>query len=143
MKRALVALTLSVMMAGCGLDEQTVPSLTGPSELGLSLSLTASPDAVLQDGSAQSVIEIVARDPSGQPVPGKSFLVQSRAGSTLKVGTLSATSVTTNSQGRGSVVFTAPALDAGNFSFVTIEFVLIGTNADFDVFQSVSVRMVR
>lgn len=143
MKRALVALTLSLMVAGCGLDEQTVPSLTGPSELGLSLSVTASPDAILQDGAAQSVIEIVARDASGQPVPGKAFLVQSRAGNTLKVGTLSVTSVTTNSQGRGSVLFTAPALGAGFFSLVTIDFIQIGTNADFSVVQSVSVRMVR
>lgn len=143
MKRALVALTLSLMVAGCGLDEQAVPSLTGPSELGLSLSVTASPDAILQDGSAQSVIEIVARNASGQPVSGKSFLVQSRVGNTLKVGTLSDGSVTTNSQGRGSVVFTAPALDSGNFSFVTIDFILIGTNADFSVFQSVSIRMIR
>ena len=143
MKRALVALTLSLMMAGCGLDQQSVPALTGPSELGVSLSLTASPDAILQDGSAQSIIEIVARDGSGNPLPGRSFLVQSRVGNNFKVGTLSATSVTTNAQGRGSVIFTAPPLDLGTFSFVTIEFVLIGTNADFSPFQSVSIRMIR
>jgi len=54
-------------IAGCALDKQGAPSLTGPSELALSLTTTATPDVITQDGTSQSTIQIVARGPNGQP----------------------------------------------------------------------------
>src|SRR6187455_670185 len=100
MKRALLALMLSVSITGCALDQQSTPNLTGPSELGLSVALTATPDSILQNGQAQSTVAIVARDSSGAGLAGRQFYVRSRVNNLLNVGTLSATSVTTDSQGR-------------------------------------------
>ena len=40
--------------------------MTGPSELGLSLAVTATPDLVAANGSSQSIIEVVARDANGK-----------------------------------------------------------------------------
>jgi hypothetical protein len=143
MKRVLVALMLSLTMAGCALDSQSAPALAGPSELGVSLSLTTSPDAILQDGAAQSVIELVARDGAGQPVAGQTFLVQSRVGSAFNIGTLSASSVTTNGQGRATVVFTAPDLGNGPFAEVAIDFIQLGNNAAHTQVRTVVVRMIQ
>src|ERR1044072_8475102 len=57
------------LSAACTLSDQGAPALTGPSELGLSLALTATPDLVAANGSSQSIIEVIARDPNGQPSP--------------------------------------------------------------------------
>ncbi len=145
MKRTLRPLFLLAVLTatGCTLDQPAVPALTGPSGLGLSVTLTATPDVLLQDGTEQSVVVMVARDASGQLAAGQSFYVQTRGGGTPNVGTLSVTSVTTNSQGGASVVFTAPTADAGVFSTVTVEFIAVGTTGGIPQARSVSIRMVR
>ena len=47
----LTALTLSVFAAACTIGRTEAPPLTGPSELAMSLTLTASPDTLVQDGA--------------------------------------------------------------------------------------------
>ena len=143
MKRALLALMLSAAMTGCALDQQSTPNLAGPSELGLSLAMTATPDTLLQNGQSQSTVAIVARDNNGAPLAGRQFYVRSRVNNTI-VGTLSAPSVTTDSQGRAAVVYTAPDLSAGtNFNYVIIEFLPVGTNADNNTDRFLTIRMIR
>jgi len=68
--RRVLALLMVVAAAGCTLDSQKAPNFTGPSGLGLSLSVTATPDILPQDGSSQSVIRVTAMDGSNQPVVG-------------------------------------------------------------------------
>ena len=99
--------------AGCTVNEVDAPPLMGPSELALSVAVTATPDTVTEDGASQSVIDIVARDENGQPRAN----VQVRV--TVDQGRLSASTVSTGSNGRVSVTFTAPVtqfpgFDAGN-----------------------------
>ena len=52
---------------GCTMKGQDTPPLTGPSELGVSISLRTQPEILVQDGSSQSLVTITARDSNGQP----------------------------------------------------------------------------
>src|SRR5689334_23030100 len=58
----------AALLGACSLDKQQMPPLSGPSELALSLSMTATPDQLPRDGSSQSVVTITARGPQGQPL---------------------------------------------------------------------------
>ena len=70
MVKRLLVVAAMVTFAGCALDKQTAPTLAGPSELGLSLAVLATPDIITQDGQSQAVIEVTAKDPASQPVRG-------------------------------------------------------------------------
>jgi PKD repeat protein len=105
--------------AGCTVNEVDAPPLMGPSELALSVTLTADPDIVPEDGASQSVIGIFARDENGQPKPNVQVVV------TTDLGRLSASTVSTGSNGRVNVTFTAPVtqfpgFDAGNVATVAV-----------------------
>jgi PKD repeat protein len=146
-KRFIVAVTAAAVVAlggACALDKQAAPGLAGPSELGLSLAVTASPDFITQDGFAQSVIEITARDASSQPVRG----VQMRAdiivdGVFADFGRLSSRNVSTGTDGRAQVVYTAPPAVQGinEFSTVSVSITPIGTNFDNSQLRRVAIRL--
>jgi len=141
MKRALLALSLTVALTGCSIDQTPAPSLTGPSELGLSVTLTASPDTLLQNGAATSTVAVVARDANGNLLPGLTFYVSTRSG----LGTLSAPAVTTDSQGRAAVLFTAPPADAGNIpTDIWVDFLPSGsTSAANNTPRRVTIKLVK
>jgi hypothetical protein len=62
--RTFAALMAVAAAAGCTVSETNPPALAGPSELGLSLTLTATPDVLTQDGSAQAKV-VIGRDQNG------------------------------------------------------------------------------
>jgi hypothetical protein len=66
--------TLALVTGGCSLDKVQDPPLVGPSETGLSVQMTALPDTLNADGVSQSVVQMVLRDASGQPVSGRAVL---------------------------------------------------------------------
>jgi len=72
---AALGLTALLASTGCGLDETKVPPLFGPSELGLSLQMGASPDVINADGVSQSVVSITARDENGRPAANRLIYV--------------------------------------------------------------------
>ena len=91
MTRRILALAALVALAGCSLDKQAMPSLAGPSELGLSLAMTATPDIITQDGASRATIEIVARDGRQPAGRGLWLRLETAVGSVVAdVGTLSA-----------------------------------------------------
>jgi PKD repeat protein len=102
MTKLIVAIAAGVVIAGCSVDKATPPPLMGPSELGLSVTLTASPDQLPRDGSSQSVVTVTVRDASGRPVSGQRLFLST------DMGTLSQSEATTASGGQTSFVFTAP-----------------------------------
>ena len=53
---------IAVALAGCTVHQTTVPGLSGPSDLALSIRVTASPDSISQDGGSQSSIAVNAFD---------------------------------------------------------------------------------
>jgi len=105
---AIVALT-----SGC-VSKQKAPELSGPSELGLSLAVTASPQILPRDGASTSAISVKAFDANGQPKSGQRLMLSASA------GTLSVSEVNTTATGLAPVViYTAPGLNVG-ISNVTI-----------------------
>src|ERR1700730_11471487 len=55
-------------VSSCTTKKQPTPSLTGPADVGTSLSITATPDVLAQDGASQALVTITARDGNGQPI---------------------------------------------------------------------------
>jgi PKD repeat protein len=133
---ALVAVLVGV---GCNLHDVEAPTPMGPSELAMSVTVTASPDILPEDGASQSVIGVFVRDETGNPVPN----VQARLETNM--GRLAAATVSTGSNGRASVTFTAPltafpGFDAGNVA--TISVTPIGSNFSNAVARQVTIRLV-
>jgi hypothetical protein len=109
-----VAFLTLLALGSCGLDEVKIPPLVGPSELGLSVALSASPDTVNADGVSQSVVRLVARDQNGKPAPGRQMLFQLEQGDgllvagSIVVGPLQGgISLATDNAGVAQVVYTA------------------------------------
>jgi len=134
---------MMVAVGGCTLDSQRRPDFSGPSELGLSLSVTATPDVLPQDGASQSVIRVVAMDAAERPVVGLAlktevaFEVQvipaqgCPGGLTLVsagrcVG-LAGTTMTTGGDGSASATWGAPGF-LGTEVVATVKVTPIGSN---------------
>lgn len=149
MARALRAFTLLVAVAAltaCTVKETKTPALSGPSELGLSLTLQATPDVLQQDGASQATLTVLARDGSGQPVRNVTCRIDiSVGGAVADFGRLSARTVTTGSDGRATVVYTAPTPPiavAPSESTVTLLATPIGTDYNNETTRSVAIRLV-
>ena len=107
--RIIALLAVALGTASCTVKETEAPSLSGPSELALSLNVQANPDTILQDGAAQSVITVDARGPNGQPVRNLSMRVDMRVGDVFAdFGTLSTRTVVTGDDGMARFTYTAP-----------------------------------
>ena len=119
----ILAVAVTLGASGCSLDRGSAdPTLVGPSEFGLSITLTATPDQLPADGTSQSVIVLTARDDRSQPVTGQRLSVSA------SVGTLSESEVVTASDGRASFAFTSPTnAGCGQSSSAVVTVVPVGT----------------
>jgi len=52
----------ALLVSSCTIKEQETPDLSGPSEFGTAIVLSASPDILTQDGASQSMITVTTRD---------------------------------------------------------------------------------
>ena len=136
-KRAFaVIVASSVALAACTVQQSEFPALAGPSGFATSLVVTANPDTIVLNGQ-QSIVIVQARDATGAPLANLrlhlDILVE---GLPANCGRLSLTDVTTASDGRTAVVFTAPTLPlplpecAQLNGIVTIRAFPVGTNAE-------------
>ncbi len=108
--RMVAGAAAGLLLTACTMKNQEAPPLTGPSELGTSVTLTASPDAIYQDGASQSLITATVRDAYGQAVRNAALRTEIRVGGLIAdFGGLSAKNVVTGSDGRATFVYTAPA----------------------------------
>ena len=137
------ALAVSVFIAGCGLDQSGVQPLTGPttpSEFGLSVTMSATPDQLPRDGRSQATVTVKVREfKDGQMLPknGQRLSVFTNA------GTVSPTEVVTAGEGTVTFTFTAPTNDvsvAGDAA--TISVFPVGNNFDNAVARSLSIGLV-
>jgi PKD repeat protein len=111
-RRAAVA-ALVLATAGCTVHDTETPALAGPSGLGLTLRLSASPDTINQDGGSRSTVTVSAIDHNGRAMSGLPLRVDMAvSGTPQDYGTLSARTLTTGSDGTASVVYTAPQAPA-------------------------------
>jgi PKD repeat protein len=144
---ALTAAAVAFILTGCTLERAAMPPLAGPSEFALSLAMTATPDQILQDGSATSIVEAVARDASGRRVPGVLLDAATFVGGVrADVGTLSTRRISTNWEGRAAVTYYAPPpppADAPDDLTVTVVMTPVGTNFANTSGRSVLIRLLR
>ncbi len=141
-KRVLV-LAAAVAVGGCTLDSQKAPDFSGPSGLGLSLTVTATPDVLPQDGASQSVIRAVAVDSANQPIVGLPLMTEvifevqvtglqaCPEGTTLVAAGrclgLAGGTMTTGSDGNAVGTFGAPGF-LGQEVIATVRVTPVGTN---------------
>jgi PKD repeat protein len=113
-RRTAFGLSVFALMfaAGCGLEKTSAPELSGPSEFAQSITLTASPAQLLQDGQSQSVITAIVRNEAGQPAPGVPVNFSVSASDATTVAQLSEQATVTDAAGRATTVLTAPEAPA-------------------------------
>jgi len=124
-------------MSACGLDKQTQPSLIGPAEGGLAITMTALPDSLPRDGSSQSVVTLTARDSQGRAVGGQRLSV-SLGVNAPQGATISATEVVTGSTGQTSFAVGAPI--ASSIGDITVVATPVGSDAANIVPRRISIR---
>jgi len=95
-------LPLLVLAAGCAVVRSASSANSAPQVHALFLTPTASPDTLPRDGHATSLVQLFVRDDQDRAVAGQRFSLRTT------IGTLSATDVTTDSNGVATVRFTAP-----------------------------------
>src|SRR5262249_48477802 len=143
--RLIAASAASLFLAACTVHKQETPSLTGPSALGTSLVVTVSPDVLAQDGASQSLVQITTRDSNGSPLRNVSMRVEIAVdGVITDFGRLSARNVVSDSNGKASVVYTAPAPILGVTSDVVVQILVTPSETDFAnaTTRSVNIRVV-
>jgi PKD repeat protein len=141
--RLLTIALAAAAVASCTVSKTPTPLLHGPSELGLSLSMSASPDTLSFDGASQSLITVEARDANGQPAPNVGMRAEIVANDTLvDFGSLSARSLVTGANGKATVTYTAPNPVAGPIPTLAILFTPTGSDAANQVARAVSLRLV-
>ncbi len=126
----LVALVLGVLAvsigAGCSVDDAGIPGLTSPSGLSTAVTLTAVPDSLPRDGSAQSIVTVTVRNASNAPVGGQRLTVAA------SIGTVSQGEIVTDGNGHATFAFTAPSSSAvavGNVARIQVVPVSSGGDA--------------
>jgi chitodextrinase len=144
LRTSVILLVTAVLAAACTVKKTSVPALAGPSELGLSLSVTATPDAIYQDGWSHSEIAVVARDADGAPVPNLVLqLAISMDGLVGDVGTLTNKRPVTGNDGRATATYTGPDSTDSATRTVAILVTAVGTNyANSATSRSVLIRLL-
>ena len=140
----LLVVLCAVTVAGCLNKDASQDPFIGPSELGLSLSLSASPDVLPTDGTSQSLVTILARDGSGQALANVTLRLQIRFGGVFQdVGRISATTLVTGQNGTALATYTAPIggnVDTG--SVVEVLVTPVGDNYANAVPRTMAIRLV-
>jgi|WetSurMetagenome_2_1015567.scaffolds.fasta_scaffold113174_2 PKD repeat protein len=138
------AAAVALVATACTVKKTEAPVLSGPSELGLSILVQATPDILTQDGTSQSTVTVLARDGSGQPVKNLTCRVDTILGDKVAdYGALSSKTLTTGSDGRGVVIYTAPAPSlVGVQTEVTFAVTPIGDNYLNAAVRTASLKLV-
>jgi chitodextrinase len=128
------------------MNSQDPPPLAGPSEFAQSITVSASPDVLSQDGASQSVITVIALGPNAEPLRGVSMRAEIHVDAVpVDFGSMSARNIVTGSDGRASLVYTAPAAPAvavDAFTVVDIVVTPIGTDFNNSATRRASIRLV-
>jgi hypothetical protein len=145
-ERALPVSTLALLLAlgACNTKTVEIPELSGPSELALSLNLTATPDVLVADGASTSAIQATIRDHNGRPVPGQAvfFVVTDAAGNAADIGELNTPSAVSGPSGTAQVIYRAPArTDATANQMMRVLARPISTDALGQIYRTVNIEL--
>jgi hypothetical protein len=149
----ILGLGFLLVLNACGLDDVEIPELDGPSELALSVTLTATPDIVAADGFSTSLVQATVRNENGQPVAGRQIFmaITDSEGRTLDLGQLRSTGtggvgtgvvLTTGSNGIAQAAYEAPPrTDFTAHSSVLITARPVGTDFNGQVYRTVRIEL--
>jgi PKD repeat protein len=141
--KSMFVLIAAAAAAGCTLANVDPPPLAGPSEMALSLTISANPDVLSLDGASQTLVTVEARDQNGVPAANVPLRVEILAdGQTIDFGSISARTLVTGSNGRASFTYTAPSFVSGEIPNVQLSITPTGTDASNHLRRLVSVRLV-
>ena len=142
--KSVVILTVAALGA-CTTKDQEAPPLTGPSEFGQSVVVSVNPDSLPQDGASQSFVTVTVRDPNGQPMRNVTLRAETSVQGVLTdFGTLSARSITTGSDGRATLIYTAPIappVTVDSFIIVDVNVTPQGSNFNNATTRSAAIRL--
>jgi len=143
-RHSLVVIALGLLAGACDVKKTEAPPLSGPSELGTSITLRASPDTLPQDGFSTSEIQIEARDANAQPLSVGVRAEIAVNGVLQDFGMLSQKNLTTGSNGRASVIYTAPksVTTVDRQTTVSILVTPAGQDARNQIPRTVDIRLV-
>jgi PKD repeat protein len=150
MKNTLCAFAVgaaAALAAACGVHQTETPNLAGPSTFAQSLTVSATPDTIPQDGASKSSVTVRVFQATGQPWTGAALRMDMMVGGQLAdYGTLSARTTVTGNDGTAQVIYTAPPPPAAPansaINFVSIVATPIGNNAQAsNNSSSVSIRL--
>jgi hypothetical protein len=109
------------------------------------VTLHASPDVLTRDGTSRAVIAILARDGYGAPMAALGLRADIIVNGLLQdLGRLSARTLTTDREGRTSVVYTSPEPLIGDTRHIFITIVITPSTGDAraQVPRTVDIRLV-
>lgn len=138
-------LVAAAVASGCTMANVDPPPLSGPSEMSLSLAVTANPDILTLSaaGGSQTLVTVEARDVTGQLVPNVPLRVDILAnGQSTDFGFLSAQTVVTGSDGRARFTYTAPPFISGTIPSLQLSVTPTGNDASAHLERLVTVRLV-
>ena len=108
--------------------------------------IAVSPDVLPQDGASQSFITVTARDANAQPIRNLTMRTETQVnGTPVDFGTLSARNVVTGSDGKATLVYTAPPSPAvAPDAFLLVDIVVTPLGSDFNNSsqRTASIRLV-
>ena len=105
----LAGIACVVLATACGVHQTEAPSLSGPSTLAQSVTITATPDSLTQNGASQSAVKVLVNGPDGRPLAGRAVHLDMTVGGALvDYGTLSTKSVVTAADGTATSIYTTP-----------------------------------
>lgn len=143
--RALL-IPMVAVISGCTMKSQDPPSLTGPSEFGVAITIEADSTILVLDGSDSTVVRVTARDAKGKPKSGvnmRSQIFFDRK--PVDFGSLSQRTLSTNSDGIATLRYTAPVVTGGVDSGLSVVIAVTPMDAkDFDneATRSVTIRLM-
>jgi PKD repeat protein len=149
--RAAIVLLIGAVLAvsaSCTMKGQDPPPLSGPSEFATAIAVSVTPDVLPLDGASQSLVTIIARDATSKPLRNVSIHAEiSVDGLRADFGSISARNLVTDSNGRATLVYTAPAVPAGpavdTGTVVAIEITVIGTDFGNSVYPRLAtIRLI-
>jgi chitodextrinase len=132
------ALPLAATLAACSIEKDMPPSIAGPSEFGVALTMSATPDILMRDGNSMSVVTLSVRNSDGGAIAGQRVMLGL---SPSNGGTLSNYEVVTGADGRASFELMAPPTSTA-VDVVSIVATPVGQNFDNTVSRTMSVRLV-
>jgi PKD repeat protein len=144
--RYVLVLMTAAFAAACTVSHTSPPPFAGPSEMSLSLAITANPDVLSLDGASQTLITVEARDSNGQLSANVPLRVQILVnGQALDFGSISARTLVTGSNGRATFTYTAPPFTGGDGTIPRLQLSVTptGTDASAHLDRSVTVRLVQ